>query len=76
MTQAEVSDYIGSARVPLKDINEKTNTIKLNIINEKSMHMGQVEIRLSLYNQGSAQDIQKSIGHASHAAGESRADQL
>ena len=54
MTQAEVSDYIGSARVPLKDINEKTNTIKLNIINEKSMHMGQVEIRLSLYNQGSA----------------------
>lgn len=38
--------------------------------------MGQVEIKLSFYNQGSAQDIQKSIGTGSHAAGESRAEIL
>ena len=50
MTQPEVSDYIGSARIPLKDISDKAMPFTLPVINEKNMHMGQVEIRLSFYN--------------------------
>ena len=40
------------------------------------MHMGQVELKLCIYDQGSAQDIKKSMGYRTHAAGESRADVL
>ena len=61
----------------MKEIKDNVITSKLPIINEKNMHMGQVEIRLSLYNQGSAQDIKKSIGMSMpHSAGENKADNL
>ena len=60
-TQEEVSDYIGSARIPLREIGDTAITRTLPIINQKNMTMGQVELVLSFYNQGSSHAISKAI---------------
>ena len=39
-TQPEINDYIGSARIPLKDIGEKETTLVYPINNEKNNPMG------------------------------------
>lgn len=69
MTQPDVSDYIGSARIPLKEVSDAPLTRKLPIINEKNMQMGHVEIVLSFYNQGSAQALAKAIDPAGRGQG-------
>jgi len=50
VTQPEISDYIGSARFPLKEIGENATEMEMPIINEKNMTMGKVVIKLSFYN--------------------------
>lgn len=39
-TQPEINDYIGSARIPLKDIDEKETSYTYPINNEKNQPMG------------------------------------
>ena len=49
----EISDYIGSARFPLRLVEDQQKTHVIPIINQKNMTMGQVELQLCFFNQGS-----------------------
>jgi len=47
----EANDYIGSVRIPLRDLLTSDRiTNNFPIMNEKSMNMGEVEIAIRFYN--------------------------
>ena len=47
----EPMDYIGSCRIPLKEmLKQDTLTDRFPIMNHKNMQMGQVELTLKYYN--------------------------